>query len=44
MAVDIFSEDCICTALCGEVLGTFTFEEITVFKACACGEDISIVE
>ena len=28
MAADIFSEDCICTALCGATLGTFTLRKL----------------
>ena len=27
MAVDIFSEDCICTVLCGALLGTVTLRK-----------------
>ena len=34
----LFSEDCICTLSCGAALGTFTFEGIRMFQACAYGE------
>ena len=32
MAADIFSKDCICTALCGAVLGTFTLRKLECFR------------
>ena len=42
MALGIFSEDCICTSLCGAGIRNLYFEEIRVFQACACGEYISM--
>ncbi len=32
MALGIFSEDCICTSLCGAVLGTFTLRKLECFR------------
>ena len=32
MALGIFSEDCICTSLCGAVFGTFTFRKLECFR------------
>ena len=32
MALGIFSEDCICTSLCGGALGTFTLRELESFR------------
>ena len=32
MALGIFSEDCICTSLCGAVFGTFTWRKLECFS------------
>ena len=32
MALGTFSEDCICTLLCGAVLGTFTWRNLQCFR------------
>ena len=32
MALAIFSEDCICTSLCGAALGTFTLRNSECFR------------
>ena len=42
MALGIFSDDCICTALCGAVLGSFNMRKLREFQACAFREDIGM--
>ena len=32
MALGIFSEDCVCTSLCGAVFGTFTLRKLECFR------------